>query len=39
MIHIIVATDFEAKPLIQSFDLKKYFPQSPLIFLAMVISH
>ena len=26
MIHIIVATDFEAKPLIQSFDLKKIFP-------------
>ena len=26
MIHIIVATDFEAKPLIQNFDLKKIFP-------------
>jgi hypothetical protein len=26
MIHIIVATDFESKPLIQSFDLKKIFP-------------
>jgi len=26
MIHIIVATNFEAKPLIENFDLKRIFP-------------
>ena len=29
MIHIIVATNFEAKPLIENFDLKKIFPSKP----------